>query len=474
VTSYQYDLAVIGGGSGGLLAARLAAALGGRVVLIDKVRLGGDCLRYGCVPSKTLIHVAKVVHGAHRAAELGLAPAELTADMARVSQHVQSVIQRVGEADQIYVKDVAVRFGKVSFRSARELQLDNDILPVRNVIIATGSSPQVPPIAGLREVPYLTNEDLFDLTCLPRSLIVVGGGPIGCEMAQAFARLGSRVTIIQRLDRLLPREEPEVSGTIAAAFQRDGITVLTGVQVERVRQENSQKVVEARSRDRIVSFAADDLLIALGRRPNVSGLNLEAAGVQYDAKGIQVDDHLQTSASGIYAIGDVIGGYLFTHVAAYHAGVATRNALLPVARKKVDYRVVPWVTFTDPEAARVGLTEADARAKLGKIRVVRLPWSEIDRAQTEGATDGFIKLVLAGKGDKIIGAHLVGAGAGEVLGEVTLAMQHNLGLNAILATIHAYPTLTTSLQQAAFEGYLQSRARANARRLIRSVLALRS
>jgi len=476
--SFGYDLAVIGGGSGGLPAARLAAALGARVVLIDGERLGGDCLHYGCVPSKTLIHVAKVARCVREATGWGIVPdsggAGSGVDMARISQRIQGAIERVGQMEQPYVEGVDVRFGQVRFRSARELQLDRRIIAARSVIIATGSRPRVPSIPGLAEVGYWTNRDLFDLTCLPRSLIVAGGGPIGCEMAQAFARLGTRVLLIQGPDRLLPREDPEVSAAVAATLQREGITVVTGARVERVCRENGQRVVKARRGADIVAFAGDELLIALGREPNVAELNLEAAGVDYDAQGIRVNRYLQTSAPTIYAIGDVIGGYLFTHVAAYQAGVATRNALVPVARKKVDYRVVPWVTFTDPEAARVGLTEEEARTKLGRIRVIRLPWRAIDRAQADGETEGFIKLIVAGKDDTIVGAHLVGARAGEVLGEVTLAMRHGLGLSAILATIHAYPTLTTGLQQAAFEAYLGSNARTNARRIIRPALALRA
>jgi pyruvate/2-oxoglutarate dehydrogenase complex dihydrolipoamide dehydrogenase (E3) component len=469
---YQYDVTVLGGGSGGLTAARLAAALGARTALIDKERLGGDCLYYGCVPSKTLIHVAKVVSLAKASLDLGLAPADLKVDMARVSARVQQVIEQVREAEQVYVKDVAVRFGHATFRSKHEIDVDGDIISSKRFIIATGSRPRVPPVEGLEAVGYLTNEDVFDLQHLPSSLVVVGGGPVGVELAQAFARLGSQVTLIQGPERVLPKEDPEVSDAIAKALARDGVMLELGARMVRVSRHGEKKVVEAQRGDSVFSIEADEILLALGRSPNVEGLNLEAAGVAYDQKGIKTDAYLQTSASNIAAIGDVIGGHLFSHVAAYQAGRAVRNVLVPVGRKKVNYRVLPWVTFTDPEAARVGLTEEESRRQGQPVRVVRFPWSEIDRAQTEGEREGFIKMVLSQKNDKILGAHLVGGRAGELLGELALAMQHNLGLPSVLATIHAYPTLSTGVQQAAFEAYLGSSTLRNARRFIRFLLSL--
>jgi dihydrolipoamide dehydrogenase len=470
MAKYDYDVTIIGGGSGGLTAARLAAALGARTALIDKERLGGDCLNYGCVPSKALIHVAKVVHLARSAMDLGVMPANLQVDMARVSAYVQQVIARVAEAEKVYVEDVSVRFGHVSFRSNQELDLNGDSLVSKSFILATGSRPQVPPIEGLKETGFLTNEDVFHLQHLPASLVIVGGGPIGVELAQAFARLGSQVTIIQGPERILPKEEPEVSEAIAKALTREGIRIEVGARMQRVSRHGDNKLVEAKQGEQLLQIEADEVLLALGRTPNLEGLNLEAAGVAYEKKGIKTDDYLQTSASNIYAIGDVIGGYLFTHVAAYQAGVAVRNMLLPIARKKVDYSALPWVTFTDPEAARVGMTEEEAMKKEKRIRVVRFPWREIDRAETDGDLDGFIKVILPEKSDKILGVHLVGGRAGELLGELALAMQHNLGLQDILATIHAYPTLSTGVQQTAFEAYLQSSALSNARKIIRPFL----
>ncbi len=465
----RYDMTIIGGGSGGLTAARTAAALGANVLLVDKEDLGGDCLKYGCVPSKSLIHVARSVQKAREAARFGLMPANLGIDMAKVAEYVQGVISRVSAAESVYTEGVTVKFGQISFKSATELDLNGECFTSRNTLIATGSHPVVPDIEGLAEAGYLTNEGVFDLLNLPPSIVVIGGGPIGVELGQAFERLGSKVMIIQGPDRILPRDDPEVSQTVAGVLEAEGIQIVTGARFVKAGRNGQKKVVTAKQGDRLLHFEADEIVLALGRQPNVTGLKLEAAGIQYDSKGVKVDAYLQTSAPNVLAIGDVIGGYLFTHVAAYQSGVAVRNALVPVARKKVNYRVVPWCTFTDPEAARVGLTPDEAEKLHKQVRIVKLPWADIDRAQAEGETVGFIKLVLAGKKDEIVGAHLVGARAGELLGELSLAMQHNLTVHAILNTIHAYPTMTTGLQKTVFEAYLQSAAIAGNRKIIRTI-----
>jgi dihydrolipoamide dehydrogenase len=470
----RYDLTIIGGGSGGLTAARVATSLGATVLLIDKERLGGDCLNYGCVPSKSLIHVARVVQQARDAAKLGLMPASLEVDMGKVTAYVQGVISRVAEAEKVYTEGVTVKFGKVSFKSPTELTVNGESFSSRSTLIATGSRPVVPRVEGLEEVGYLTNEGVFDLVNLPPTIVVVGGGPIGVELGQAFERLGAKVTIIQGPDRILPKEEPEVSATVAEVLKSEGINIVTNARFVKAARQGDKKVVTAKQGDQLLNFEADELILALGRQPNVEGLNLEAAGVKYDGRGIKVDDYLQTSSSNVLAIGDVIGGYLFTHVAAYQSGIAVRNALLPIGKKKVDYRVVPWCTFTDPEAARVGLTADEAEKQYKQVRIVKFPWAEIDRAQTEGETTGFIKLVLAGKKDEIVGAHMVGARAGELLGEIALAMQNNLKVSDILNTIHAYPTMSTGIQQTAFEAHLESKAAANNRKFVRQVLSFRS
>ncbi len=388
----QYDLTILGGGSGGLIAARIAASLGANVLLIDKERLGGDCLNYGCVPSKSLIHVARVAQQARDAATLGLLPAHLGVDMAKVAEYIQGVIRRVAENEQVYTEGITVKFGNVSFNSATELTLNGERLTSRNTLVATGSHPLVPQIEGLEETGYVTNEHIFDLTRLPASLLVVGGGPIGVELGQAFARLGSRVTIIEGLRRIVPKEDPEISATLVDVLQSEGITIATNATFVKASRDGHKKVATAKQGDRSLTFEADEILVALGRRPNVEGLNLEAAGAEQQHK---------------------------------------------------------------------------------QVRIVKFPWAEIDRAQAEHETTGFIKLVLAGKKDEIVGAHMIGASAGELLGEISLAMQRRLTLGDILATIHAYPTMNTGIQQAALEAYLEGATVKNNRKIVRTLLSLR-
>src|SRR6266487_4287088 len=473
MTHTHYDMTIIGGGSGGLTAARLAASLGANVLLIDKERLGGDCLNYGCVPSKSLIYLAKVVHQAQNAAKIGLKPANLVIDMTKITNYIQGVIGRVAESEIIYAEGVTVMFGEVSFKSASELTLNGETFTSRNTLISTGSRALVPRIEGLEETGYLTNEDVFNLMLLPSSLLIVGGGPIGVELGQAFRRLGAGVTIIEGLDRILPKEDPEVSAILTEVLMSEGINVVTNALFINARRDGNKKVVTAKQGEKHLTIEADEILLTLGRQPNVEGLNLEAARIKYSNKGIQVNEHLQTSTPNIFAIGDVIGDYLFTHVAAYQAGIAVRNALVTIGKKKVDYRVVPWCTFTDPEVAHVGLTPDEAEKQHQHTRIVKFPVAAIDRAQAESETTGFIKLVLAGKKEEIVGAHMVCAHAGELLGEMALAIQHHLTINDILDTIHAYPTMSTGIQQAAFEAYLHGTSVKSNRKIVQALLRLR-
>jgi pyruvate/2-oxoglutarate dehydrogenase complex dihydrolipoamide dehydrogenase (E3) component len=469
----QYDLTIIGGGSGGLTAARLAASLGAKVLLLDKERLGGDCLQYGCVPSKSLIHVARIVHQAKQTAGLGLITASLEVDLAKINSQIQTVIGKVAENEKAYIEGVTVKFGEIVFKSSTELTLNGETFTSRNTLICTGSRPFIPSIQSLEKTGYITNEDAFNLMSLPPSLIVVGGGPVGVELGQAFKRLGIEVTIIQGSSRILPKDDPEVSATVTEVLQAEGINVVTNTRFLDAKRSGNQKVVIANQEGKLLTFESDEILLALGRQPNVENLNLSNAHVIYNKKGIQVNDYLQTSAPNIFAIGDVAGEYLFTHIAAYQAGIAVRNALVPVSKKKVDYRVVPWSTFTDPEAARIGLTPEEAKQRHKDVRIVKFPVTDIDRAQTENATIGFIKFVLVGKKEEIVGAHLVCAHASELLGEVALAMQHHLTINDILNTIHVYPTMSTGIQQTAFEAYVQGTHAKSNRKFVRTLLRLR-
>jgi len=473
MTATRYDMTIIGGGSGGLAAARLATSLGANVLLIDKVRLGGDCLNYGCVPSKSLIYVAKVVHQAQNAAKIGLKAANLVIDMTKINNYIQGVIGRVADSEKVYTEGVTVKFGEFSFKSATELTLNGEAFTSRNTLISTGSRPLIPRIEGLEETGYLTNEDVFNLMLLPSSLLIVCGGPIGVELGQAFRRLGTNVTIIEGLDRILPKEDPEISAILTEVLRSEVINVVTNALFINAKRDGNKKVVTAKQGEKYLAIEADEILLTIGRQPNVEGLNLEAARIKYSNKGIQVNEHLQTSTPNIFAIGDVIGDYLFTHVAAYQAGIAVRNALVTIGKKKVDYRVVPWCTFTDPEVAHVGLTPDEAEKQHQHTRIVKFPVAAIDRAQAESETTGFIKLVLAGKKEEIVGAHMIGVHAGELLGEMSLVMQHHLTINDILDTIHAYPTINTGIQQTAFEAYLHGAGVSSNRKIVHALLRLR-
>ncbi|MBA3824350.1 MAG: FAD-dependent oxidoreductase [Ktedonobacterales bacterium] len=475
---FDYDVVIIGGGSGGLVAARLAHELGAKVALVDKERLGGDCLYAGCVPSKTLIHIAKVAQTVRHSQANGTTPALAPTEMPRIAATIAGVIATIGQEETAYVKGVDVRFGTATFRDAHTLQIDDTTITSQRFVLATGSQPAIPEVPSLVGTPYLTNANVFDLAQLPPSLIVIGGGPVGCELSQAFARLGSSVTLIQRAARLLPKEEPAVAEAVQQALTADGVRVMLNAPVRAVAHTAGHfhlQVAEAATDAPDLTAAA--LLVATGRSPNVAGLALEAAGVRFSkADGITVDRHLRTSANHIYAIGDVVaGGYRFTHVAAAQAGVAVPNALLPrLFARTLNESAVPWVTFTDPQAARVGLTEADARQRFGAaVHVQQIPFAALDRAQTEGQTAGFVKLVL-GKSDMILGAHIVGAHAGEMIAEIALAMRHRLGVAGIIATIHAYPTYATGVQQVAFEAYLAGASFASARGIVKRFLPKRT
>lgn len=469
----QYDLTILGGGSGGLTAARLAASLGARTLLIEKARLGGECLYSGCIPSKHLLHVARLLAQARQMQQFLDKPVSFGVQMSQIADSIQKVIHQVQATEQQDVEGVTVQFGMATFQSPTTLRLNGALIESRALLIATGSRPAIPDLPGLAEVDYLTNETIFELTTLPSSLAIIGGGPVGTEIGQAFARLGTNVTIIQRATRLLPREDPDVSATIASALQANGVTILTQAAVTRVSQRDQIKVLTVRQGQQEQPIEAEALFLATGRRPNVEGLHLEAAGVTYNTQGIVVDRFLRTSGTGIFAIGDVIGRYHFSHVAASQAALAVRNALIPFAKQQFHERVVPWCTFTDPEVGRLGLTPIEAEQHYQRVRVVTLPYAEIDRAHTDEETTGFLKLVLAGKREEIVGAHLVGAHAGELLGELGLAMHQRLSLATLRSVIHTYPTFSTGIQQLAFEAYLQGAESKRHRQFVQALLALR-
>ena len=435
----KYDIVIIGGGSAGLVVASAAAQLKAKVALVERDKLGGDCLWFGCVPSKSLIHASRVAYQVKNAARFGIYTEPPEIEFAKVTGHVQQVIANIQPHDspeRFRGLGVEVIFGEGKFIDKKTFEVDGQQLTARAFVIATGSRPAIPSVEGLHSADFLTNEKVFDLKERPNSLVIIGAGPIGCELGQAFSRLGSNVTIISSKSHILPKEEPEAALVVQKQFESEGINILKEVRAEKVEVVDGKKQVTAGGKNIIV----DEILFAGGRLPNVESLNLEVAGVEVGKQGIIVNEKLQTTNSKIYACGDVIGGYQFTHVAGYEAVVALTNALFfPIS--KVNYRVIPWATFTDPELARVGLTEKQAKERYGDdVCVLKQPFSGVDRAQAEAATTGFGKIITKGNGE-ILGAHLVGISAGELIHEIVLAMSHKLPVSA-LTGIHVYPTLS--------------------------------
>ncbi|NJK37699.1 MAG: FAD-dependent oxidoreductase [Oscillatoriales cyanobacterium RM2_1_1] len=434
----EYDIVIIGGGSGGLVVASAAAQLKAKVALVERDRLGGDCLWFGCVPSKSLIHASRIAYEVKHAAQFGIYTESPRINFAEAAGHVQQVIKTIEPHDspeRFRGLGVDVIFGEGKFTDGRTFEVNGRQLKARNFVISTGSRPAVPPITGLKEAGFLTNEQVFSRSERPDTLAVIGGGPIGCELGQAFSRLGSTVSIFDSGAHLLGKEDPEAAQVVQAQLAAEGIQIFTGSRVDRVELKDGKKQIIAGHNTVIV----DEILLSAGRVPNVESLNLEVAGVEFGSHGVNVNSKLQTSNSHIYACGDVIGGYQFTHVAGYEAVVVLTNALFfPLS--KANYRVIPWATFTDPELARVGLTEVQARERYGEdVCVLKQPFSGVDRAQAEAATAGFAKIITRGNGE-ILGAHLVGRSAGELIHEVVLAMANKLKVSA-LTGIHIYPTL---------------------------------
>lgn len=442
----EYDIVVIGGGSGGLVVASAAAQLKAKVALVERDRLGGDCLWYGCVPSKSLIHAARVAYEVKNSQRFGVHTNPPTIDFGQATRYVQKVISAIQPHDspeRFEGLGVEVISGVGKFVDRHTLDVNGRKFKARAFVIATGSRPKIPPISGLKEVQFLTNEIVFSLTERPQSLAIIGAGPIGCELGQSFQRLGTEVTLINSRPHLLPKEDPEVADVVEKQFINEGMKIINNARAEKVEIKDGKKHLLAGNKTIIV----DEILVSAGRSPNVESLNLEAAGVEYDKKGVKVNEKLQTSNSKIYACGDVIGGYQFTHVASHEAVTVITNALFfPIS--KVSYRVIPWATFTDPELARVGLTEEQAQKRYGDdIVVLKQDFGDVDRAQAEGATQGFGKIIVRNNGE-ILGAHLVGKSAGELIHEIVLAMSNNLKISA-LSGIHIYPTLSEVNSKAA-------------------------
>lgn len=451
---YDYNLIVIGAGSAGLVSAYIGAAVKAKVALIERHRMGGDCLNTGCVPSKALLRTARLLAEARDSARYGVTALEARFDFSEAMQRVQEVIAKVAPHDSVERYrglGVDVILGEARLVSPWEIEVDERRISARSVIVATGASPLVPAIPGLDGLEYLTSENLWALRELPRRLVVLGGGPIGCELAQAFARFGSQVTVVEMAPRLLPREDAEASAALASAFRHDGVRMATDQTARRIEARDEGSVLVCGHAGGEVEVAFDRLLVALGRRANVDGFGLETLGVRVHERGtVEADGLMRTNFPNIYACGDATGPYQFTHVGAHQAWYAAVNALLaPFWRFKADYRVIPWATFTDPEVARVGLSEDEARQQGVAYEVTRYGLDDLDRAIADGVDHGFVKVLTAPGKDRILGATIVGAHAGELIAEFVLAMKHGIGLNKLLGTIHIYPTLSEANKYAA-------------------------
>lgn len=469
----HYDLIVIGGGSAGLSAAQLAVTLGAKVALLDRERLGGECLYTGCVPSKALLHVAHTAAHIRAAGTLGLearlAPVDL-GDVADYVRHTIQTIQDQSDNPEHYSRmGVDVALGEIRFVARDSIAVNGQRIRAKRFLIATGSHATVPPIPGLAEAAYLTNETVFSLRHLPERLAIIGGGPVGCELGQAFGRLGSHVTILQRSERLLSKDEPEASSLLRSLLSAEGVIIETRADVQGIEQRKDSKIVRFETPGGTREIETDAILVAAGRSPNCAGISLEAANVRYDPhQGITVDQRLRTSNRRIYAAGDVIGGYRFSHAAALQAYTAVRNALFP-GSARLDERVMPWTTFTEPAVAHVGMSEDQARQQHGDaVRVFVQQFREVDRAVTDNAPEGFVKLICA-KNGTLLGAQIVGRAAGEYINELALALRRRLSLADLAATTHVYPTMALAIQQAASQYTAARASRSQFLRLLRAL-----
>jgi pyruvate/2-oxoglutarate dehydrogenase complex dihydrolipoamide dehydrogenase (E3) component len=444
---FDTNVVVIGAGSAGLVSSLIAATVKASVVLVERDRMGGDCLNTGCVPSKALIRSARINDYVSRGTEFGLEVEPAKVDFPAVMRRIQRVVAAIEPHDSVarYTEmGVDCVKGEARILSPWVVSVDGREISARHIIIASGARPFVPPIPGLETVDYLTSDNLWELTTQPGQLLIMGAGPIGCELAQAFARLGTQVTLVDMADRLMPREDPDVSEHVARRFESNGISVHTGHRAVGLRREDGQQWADFEVGGEPVSLPFERILVAIGRRANTEGMGLDELGITRTPTGtIAVNDYLQTAVPTIYACGDVVGPYQFTHMASHQAWFATVNALFGWARKfKVDYSVVPWATFTDPEVARVGLSETEATEQGVAYELSRFGIDDLDRAIADGEAHGFIKVLTRPGSDKILGATIVGYHAAELLAEYVLAMKHGLGLSKIMATIHVYPTLS--------------------------------
>lgn len=453
---FDYNLVVIGAGAAGLVTSYIAATVRAKVALIEKHKMGGDCLNTGCVPSKALIRSAKILSYVKRSADFGFNKGNIEFDFAQVMERVQKVIEKIEPHDSIerYTQlGVECIQGEAKITSPFTVEVNGRTMTTKNIVVATGARPFVPPIPGLDKINYLTSDNVWELRKLPNRLTVLGGGPIGCELTQTFARLGAQVTQVEMLPHLMGREDADVADLILEKLESEGVQVLTGHRAREVKVEEGKKILVCDHDGKDVFVEFDEILVAVGRAANTSGFGLEELGVVLTSrKTIQVNEYLQTNFPNIFCAGDVAGPYQFTHVAGHQAWFASVNALFGGFKSfKTDYRVIPWATYTDPEVARVGLNESDAREQNIAYELTRYGINDLDRAIADSEDHGYVKVLTRPGTDKILGVTIVGNHAGDIITEYVFAMKHGLGLNKILSTIHIYPTMAEANKYAAGE-----------------------
>jgi dihydrolipoamide dehydrogenase len=449
MSKYEANLVVIGAGSGGLVSALIAAAVKSKVILIERHKMGGDCLNTGCVPSKAILRSAKIASYMNRAEEFGIESVPVKPVFSKVMKRVHKVIETIEPHDSIErftSLGVECVTGEAEIVDPNTVKVGDRMITTASIIIAAGARPFVPPIEGIDQIKYLTSDNVWELQELPKRLVVLGGGPIGCELSQAFAKLGSEVTTVEMMGQLMGREDHDVAEVITKRFENDGIRVLTNHKAVKFTVENGENILHCESQAGPIEVPFDEVLVAVGRKANSDEMKLQELGIKLRRNGtIETDEYLRTAVPNIFACGDITGPYQFTHTASHQAWFATVNALFGFAKKfKVDYRVIPWATFTMPEVARVGLNENEAKEQGLDYEVTRYGIDDLDRAIADGEAHGFVKVITPKGKDKVLGVTIVGHHAGELIAEYVLAMKYNLGLNKILGTIHLYPSLAES------------------------------
>jgi len=451
--AHQYNLVILGGGPGGVMAARFAAILGAKIALIERARLGGTCLNTGCIPSKAILRTSRLYADMRNAEQFGAhVPKDIKVDFAAAMtrmRHIRARLRRRASAERLHTLGIDVFFGAGRFTGPNSVEVDGQTLRFKKALIATGAHPVSPSILGLPEAGYLTHEDVFDLTDCPPRLLVIGGGPLGCELAQAFCRLGSKVIIVEKEPMFLSQEERDAAQILSGALARDGIDIRLNTDVVKVRQQGNEKLVDLVSDDYKSTVTVDQILVGIGRMPNVEHINLDVVGVEYNCdSGVRVNDFLQTTNSRIYAVGDVCLEHKFMHIEDASARLVVRNALF-WGRERLSALTIPWCTYTDPEIAHVGLYVTEAIRKRVPVKTFTVPMHDVDRAIADGEQEGFVKIHVKEGSDKILGATVVARHAGEIINHISVAIDSGLGLNTLARIIFPYPTQAAAIKMAA-------------------------